>query len=68
MLARLRQATARPYVLGDHFSAADILIGGAMQYAMPFGMLPKEPAFESYAARLAERPAFKRASAMDSGR
>jgi glutathione S-transferase len=68
MMARLRAAVERPYVLGDHFSAADILIGGGIQYALAFGMLPKEPAFEHYAARLAARPAFQRASAIDSGK
>lgn len=66
-LRRLRDIAERPYVLGERFSAADILIGGTIQFAMGVGMLQKEPAFESYVARLVERPAYKRAVEKDSG-
>jgi glutathione S-transferase len=66
-LTRLHSAVSRPYVMGDHFTAADILIGGTIQFASQYGWLPKEPAFESYMERLAERPAFQRAAKKDAG-
>jgi glutathione S-transferase len=67
LVTRLRSAASRPYVMGDHFTAADILIGGTIRFASQYGWLPKEPAFDDYMARLAERPAFQRAAKMDAG-
>jgi len=65
MVQRLRSAASRSYVLGDDFSAADILIGGAIQIGTLYGLLPKDESFERYLERLAERPAFERASKID---
>jgi glutathione S-transferase len=65
MLARLKSAVGRPYVMGDHFTAVDILIGGTIQFASGFGWLPKDPSFDAYMQRLSGRPAFQRASKMD---
>lgn len=56
---------AGPYLLGDRFSAADVLIGSTLNWAMGFGMIDKEPVFERYVARLKERPAWQRAIARD---
>lgn len=67
MMRRLRELTARPYVLGERFTAADILIGGAIQFATMTGMLPQDAAFADYVARITARPAFKRALEKDSG-
>ena len=53
------------YLLGHHFSAADVVLGSALRYGMMFGALPKRPEFEAYAGRLAERPALQRANARD---
>jgi glutathione S-transferase len=53
------------YLLGDRFSAADVVLGSALRYGMMFGALPKRPEFEAYAGRLAERPALQRANARD---
>ena len=66
MAGHLQQgaAAASPYLLGD-FTAADILIGGAIQFAMRLERLPKSDAFERYTAALAARPAFQRATAKD---
>lgn len=55
---------AAPYLLGD-FTAADILIGGAIQFGTQFERLPKCDAFEHYTATLAARPAFQRTVAKD---
>jgi glutathione S-transferase len=67
ILGRLQQGAtgAQPYLLGERFSAADILIGGAIEYGLRAGDLPQEPAFVRYAAQCAARPAWKRAQAKD---
>ncbi len=51
------------YLLGDRFSAADVVLGSTLRYGMMFGAIPKQPEFEAYAARLAARPALQRADA-----
>ncbi len=54
-----------PYLLGDRFSAADIVIGAAMRWGMMLGCVPARPELEAYAGRLAMRPALLRAEASD---
>lgn len=54
-----------PYVLGDRFSAADVLIGSSVRWMLMFKLLPERPEFTSYAARLSQRPALQRAQAKD---
>lgn len=46
-----------PFLLGEQFTAADILFGGTIGWMMQFGMLPKKPTWEAYVGRLEERPA-----------
>ncbi|WP_111495546.1 glutathione S-transferase family protein [Marinobacter bohaiensis] len=53
------------YVAGDEFTAADVYVGAHVMWGMQFGSLPKRPEFESYAARLMDRPALQAATAMD---
>lgn len=67
MMAHLRQgaAAASPYLLGEDFTAADILIGGALHYGMLTGSLPVDPILQRYSARVIERPACQRANARD---
>ena len=58
----LEQAlVGRTYILGEQFSAADVMIGSTLVWAQFMGLLNGHPTLEAYAARLAERPAFKRA-------
>jgi glutathione S-transferase len=54
-----------PYLFGEHFTAADIVIGSAIRYGMLFGLLPDLPEFKEYVGRLEARPAFQRAAAKD---
>ena len=54
-----------PYVLGERFSAADIVVGSGVRWMLMFKILPERPEFTSYAARLNERPALQRAFAKD---
>lgn len=54
-----------PYVLGDTFSAADIIIGSGVRWMLMFKLLPERQEFTSYAERLLARPALQRALATD---
>ena len=53
------------FIAGPRFSAADLYVGSHLFWGMKFGSIEKRPAFETYAARLAERAACKRADAID---
>jgi len=53
------------YLLGDHFSAADVYVGAQILWGLQFGTMEKRPAFEAYGARLAARPAARRANEID---
>jgi glutathione S-transferase len=54
-----------PYLMGDQFTAADVVIGATLRWGMQFKLLPERPEFVAYAARLGERPALRRAEAKD---
>lgn len=64
--AVLSQALAdRPYLLGEHFTAADIVVGATLRWGMLFKLLPETPEFTAYVARLCARPAMQRQLAAD---
>jgi glutathione S-transferase len=52
--------TPGPYILGDRFSAADVYIGAQIGFGLMTKSLEPRPVFQSYVARLSERPAYKR--------
>ena len=54
-----------PYLLGEQFSAADVVIGSSLRWGMLFKIVPDRPEFLAYTGRLTERPAFKRAQQKD---
>lgn len=54
---------AGPYLLGERFSAVDILFGGTFNMFLQSPLLPKSEAIAAYAARCVERPARMRAEA-----
>jgi glutathione S-transferase len=60
---RERIGKADPWLLGERFTAADVVTGGGVVYAMRFNAFPKLPEFTAYAERLTARPAFLRANA-----
>lgn len=66
MLATLvaRLAAGR-YILGDRFSAADILWASALKWATGFGLVPRLPEIEAYMTRVGGRPCFARVEADD---
>src|SRR6516162_10718334 len=56
---------AGPYLLGEQFTAADVVIGSGIRWGMIFKGVPERPEFVAYAKRLEERPAAKRSTAKD---
>lgn len=66
MLATLaRQLRAGPWLLGERFSAADILWGYALAWTTAFKLVPELPELTDYIARLDARPAWRRVTALD---
>ncbi|HEY4205003.1 MAG TPA: glutathione S-transferase family protein [Xanthobacteraceae bacterium] len=57
-----------PWILGDDFSAADLVIGSGLNFAIrQFKMVPSRPAFDRYIDRCVARPAFQRAEKIAAG-
>ena len=66
MLATLtRQLRAGPWLLGERFSAADILWGYALGWTTGFKLVPALPEVVDYIGRLNARPATQRVAAAD---
>ena len=55
-----RLSKADPWLLGDWFTAADLVLAGAVGWAVGWDLFPKRPAFEAYVARAFDRPAYKK--------
>ena len=58
-------AAAQPYLLGNTFTAADVVIGSGLRWGTMFKLLPERAEFKAYMAALAERPALRRATEKD---
>jgi glutathione S-transferase len=58
--------SGHPWILGETFSAADVMLGSSALFLRAFGMLPASPALEAYADRCLARPAYQRAMALES--
>jgi glutathione S-transferase len=57
-----------PWLLGEDFSASDIVIGSALNFAVRlFKMVPQRASFEAYIGRCVARPAFQRAEKIAAG-
>jgi glutathione S-transferase len=54
-----------PFLMGDRFTAADVVIGSNLRWGMMFKMIPERTEFTDYVARFVDRPAAKRAIAKD---
>lgn len=54
-----------PYLLGDKFTAADVLWGSALNWTTGFGLVPKLPVITAYIDRVNSRPAFVAAAKQD---
>lgn len=55
----------RDYICGNRFTAADIYVGAHVYWGLQFGSIPSRPVFDTYAARLLEREAYRAAKAID---
>jgi len=54
-----------PWLMGEQFSAADVVIGAGVRWGMQFKLMPERPGFAEYAARIAARDAVVRAESKD---
>jgi glutathione S-transferase len=60
-----RAVSRSPFLLGDQFTAADLVIGSSLRWGTMFNLIPPRAEFSDYIARFADRPALKRATAKD---
>jgi glutathione S-transferase len=60
-----KAVTPGPFLMGDKFTAADVVIGSNLRWGAMFKMIPERKEFSDYVARFADRPAAKRAQAKD---
>ena len=59
------QLAKGPWLLGERFTAADVLWGTALRWTTGFGIVPKLPAITDYIERVSAHPAFVRAAELD---
>ena len=65
-IANLERAlTGRDYIAAGRFTAADLFVGAMVGFMLQFNLLEPKPAFTDYAARVTDRPAYRRAKAID---
>lgn len=66
MIETLEQGIeGRPWLLGDKFSAADVMVGSSVNFMKMFNILPESDLLEAYIERCLARPAYGRAMARD---
>jgi len=66
MLGVLREGLSRgPWILGERFSAADVLLGTSCHFMRQFKILENEPGLSDYSDRCMARPALQRAMALE---
>jgi glutathione S-transferase len=56
-----------PWLLGERFTAADVIWGSGLGWTTMFKLVPELPEIKSYLARFAARPAVSRAKSKDAG-
>jgi glutathione S-transferase len=49
-----------PFLLGQHFTAADVYVGSQVGFGLMVKALEPRPVFQDYLARVQQRPAYKR--------
>ena len=67
MAAVMQLLSHGPYLLGEHFSAVDVLYSTTFAMFGQSPMLPKSTVLDAYVQRVVSRPAFARAQALDDG-
>jgi len=61
----LDQLGKGPYMLGERFTAVDLLWGTSLNWLLAFKLLPESPVLTAYVERVMSRPAVQRAVAAD---
>jgi glutathione S-transferase len=65
-MANLEKAlTGRDFIAAGRFTAADLFVGAMVNFMLAFKLLEPKPAFTDYAARVTDRPAYRRAKEVD---
>jgi glutathione S-transferase len=59
------QLAKGPYMLGERFTAADVLWGTALQWTTSFKLVEATPMIQAYVDRVSSRPAAVKARALD---
>lgn len=54
-----RALAGRRWILGDQFSAADVMVGSCLIWGKFMGLTAAHPELEAYIGRLMERPAYR---------
>lgn len=54
-----------PWIMGEKFCAADVLLGSSVYFMKMFGILPENPVLEGYIERCLTRPAYAKALGRD---
>jgi glutathione S-transferase len=60
-----KAVTPGPFLMGEQFTAADVVIGANLRWGMIFKMIPERKELTDYVARFVDRPAVKRSEAKD---
>lgn len=60
-----QQLATGPYMLGEQFTAVDVLWGIALNWTSMFGLVPRTPEIAAYVERVSSREAVKWATAKD---
>ena len=55
----------RSWILGENFTAADVMLGSSVIFMQLFGILPASPRLAAYADRCMSRPAYRKAAELD---
>jgi glutathione S-transferase len=63
-----RHLSENRYFLGDDFSAADIMVGGGINFLVMFKVMNETPVFEEYVGRITARPAYQRMMQKDAAK
>jgi glutathione S-transferase len=61
----VKRLASSPFLLGDTFSAADLLWGMALQWGTMFKIVPENPVITDYVKRVTTRPSVVKVAAMD---
>ena len=54
-----------PWILGENFSAADVMVGSSVIFLRQFGILPESEELQAYADRCLARPGHEKAQSLE---